>query len=197
MSKKGILLSGGMDSISIAFWKRPETAFTLNYGQLSAKAEIAAARAICSELGIDHHVIEVDCSAIGSGDLSGKESLSVAPKSDWWPYRNQMLVTLCGMAALPLGVTELMVGSVKSDSYHKDGSTEFYDLLNSLMKLQEGSLRVQAPAIQYTTVELIEISGIPKELLMWAHSCHKSNIPCNNCRGCNKYFNTLYELDNK
>ena len=197
MSKKGILLSGGMDSISIAFWKRPEIAFTLNYGQLSAKAEIAAARAICSELRIDHHVIEVDCSAIGSGDLSGKESLSVAPKSDWWPYRNQMLVTLCGMAALPLGVTELMVGSVKSDSYHKDGSTEFYDLLNSLMKLQEGSLRVQAPAIQYTTAELIEISGIPKELLMWAHSCHKSNIPCNNCRGCNKYFNTLYELDNK
>ncbi len=31
-------------------------------------------------------------------------------------------------------------------------------------------------------------------LLKLAHSCHKSNIPCGNCRGCNKYHQTLTEL---
>ena len=38
-----IALSGGMDSICLAWWKRPESAITIDYGQLAASAEIAAA----------------------------------------------------------------------------------------------------------------------------------------------------------
>lgn len=38
--KTGLLLSGGMDSLTLAWWKRPDIAFTLNYGQLAAQAEI-------------------------------------------------------------------------------------------------------------------------------------------------------------
>ncbi|RMS14104.1 hypothetical protein ALP72_200017 [Pseudomonas coronafaciens pv. coronafaciens] len=48
--KSALLLSGGMDSLSVAWWKRPDLAITLNYGQLAANAEIAASRAICQHL---------------------------------------------------------------------------------------------------------------------------------------------------
>lgn len=38
-----LLLSGGMDSVSIAWWLRPDVALTIDYGQKPAEAEIDAA----------------------------------------------------------------------------------------------------------------------------------------------------------
>jgi 7-cyano-7-deazaguanine synthase len=62
------------------------------------------------------------------------------------------------------------------------------------MQLQEGSISIEAPAINLSTAELIQVSGIPPEQLAWAHSCHKSNFACGECRGCNKYFGVRKEL---
>ena len=56
------------------------------------------------------------------------------------------------------------------------------------MMYQEGNIRVEAPAINLTSKELIEISNIPSSLLFCAHSCHKSSVACGQCRGCNKYI---------
>ncbi len=105
--KTALLLSGGMDSVSIAWWKRPSVAITLNYGQLAAEAEIAASRAICKQLNIPHHVVEIDCRHLGSGDMAGSEADHLAPASDWWPYRNQMLVTLAGCDPPMAGYREI------------------------------------------------------------------------------------------
>ena len=186
--KSAILLSGGMDSLSLAWWKRPNVAFTIDYGQRAAKTEIAVSKKICEELKIGHHVINVDLSALGSGDLLGIQQNVNAPSTDWWPYRNQMLITLAAMKAISLNIDELWIGSVKSDSYHIDGSPEFIDAMDHLVSMQEGRIRIKAPAIHLTTEELIITSGVPKSFLSWAHSCHKSNIACGKCRGCNKYF---------
>lgn len=194
MNKKGMLLSGGMDSISIAYWKKPEVAITIDYGQKAAEAEITVSSKICEILGIEHHVLKIDCSRIGSGDLSDNIALSIAPKSDWWPYRNQLLITLAAPLALKLELNELMLGTVKNDGYHRDGSSEFYNKISELMLLQEGNLTISAPAIELTASELIKISGVPNEILLWAHSCHKSVIACRNCRGCNKYYSLIEEL---
>src|SRR5579885_818491 len=102
-----LLLSGGMDSVAIAFWKRPDIAFTINYGQLSAQGEIQAAEAVCDSLEIPHEVITVNCGNLGSGDLSGKLPASVAPVPEWWPFRNQLLLTLAGMRAIAIGANTL------------------------------------------------------------------------------------------
>ncbi len=192
--KTGLLLSGGMDSLSIAWWKRPDIAFTVNYGQKAAQAEHEASVAICTRLGIEHHAIKVDCSSLGSGDMAHSKADDLAPNSDWWPYRNQLLVTLVAMKAIALGVDTLLIGTVKSDGSHKDGTHQFVDVLSQLLLLQEGRLQVQAPAIEMSTVDLVKIAAIPSEALAWAHSCHKANVPCMDCRGCNKYFQTYQEL---
>lgn len=197
MSRTALLMSGGMDSTSLAFWKRPELAITFDYGQRSAQAEIAASSAICNELSIEHHILRVDCSSLGSGDLSNAKELDIAPKSDWWPFRNQMLITLAGMYVLQHDVNHIFVGSVKSDGYHKDGSADFFHHINVLMSNQEGGITISAPALELSTIELIERSEIPDKVLMWSHSCHKSNTPCCNCRGCNKYFDVFSQLKSK
>lgn len=191
---KAILLSGGMDSIALAYWKRPSIAITIDYGQLAAETEVRASKIIADILGMQHHVIKVDCSPLGTGDLLNTGSLSISPSSEWWPYRNQLLVTLALMKAIKIGASEVMVASVKSDGFHKDGTREFYEQINKLSTYQEGGLIVSAPCITLNTVELIKISEIPKSVLFWAHSCHKSSIACGACRGCLKYAQVMNEL---
>jgi 7-cyano-7-deazaguanine synthase len=40
---RAVLLSGGMDSIALACWQRPEFAITVDYGQRAAATEVAVA----------------------------------------------------------------------------------------------------------------------------------------------------------
>jgi 7-cyano-7-deazaguanine synthase len=185
-----------MDSIAIAYWKRPHQAFTVDYGQLAARAEIEAARAVALDLGIEHYVIEIDTRALGSGDMAGEPPDANAPASDWWPYRNQLLVTVAAMRGISLGVTELMLGAVATDAQHRDGTATFVKRLDALMKCQEGEIRVTAPAIALRTVDLIRQVHVPRSLMAWAHSCHSGNLPCGRCRGCSKYLEIMHELVN-
>jgi 7-cyano-7-deazaguanine synthase len=99
------------------------------------------------------------------------------------------------MRAITCDVRTLYVGTVKSDGEnHRDGTAEFVSRADGLMKFQEGGLRVVAPAVEFTTAELIRMAGVPPGLLAWAHSCHKAEIACGRCRGCNKYLATYAEL---
>lgn len=192
--KTALLLSGGMDSIAIAYWRRPTLAFTFDYGQKAALGEIRAARAAAEALEIEHHVIHVDVAMLGSGDMAGTASLSIAPVSDWWPFRNQMLVTLAAMKGVNLGVNRLTIGTLKTDSHHADGGQSFVKTLGDLLRLQEGGVDLEAPAIQMTAAELIRISNVPLDILGWAHSCHVAEFACGMCGGCRKHYETLKEL---
>jgi len=193
--KAALLLSGGMDSCSLAWWKRPDLAITIDYGQKAAAAEIHAAGQVAGELSIPHEVIRVDCSSLGSGDMAHAAPDSHAKTSEWWPYRNQLLLTLASMRAISRGVEQLLIGTLKADGEnHLDGTKTFVELVDGLMRFQEGGLRVVAPAIEMSAVELIRLSGIPPSILAWSHSCHKANIACGHCRGCNKYLETYAAL---
>jgi 7-cyano-7-deazaguanine synthase len=190
----GILLSGGMDSTALAWWRRPKIAFTVDYGQASAAGEVRAASAVCEAIGAAHEVIRVDCASLGSGDLAGTPPLPIAPIPEWWPYRNQLLVTLVGMRAVSLGIQTLMLGAVQTDSQHLDGTPAFFEALDRLMALQEGGLRIEAPALGMTGAELVRRSNVPRSVLAWAHSCHTGEFACGVCRGCAKHFTVTQEL---
>lgn len=193
--KTALLLSGGMDSTAIAWWKRPDLAITIDYGQKAAEAEKHAAAQVARTLGIAHEILKVDCSSIGSGDMAHAAPNVYAATSDWWPYRNQLLLTLASMKVIAHEVDLLLIGTLKSDGEsHLDGSQKFVTLMDELMRFQEGGLRIAAPAIEMTAVELIKASGIPPYVLAWSHSCHKENIACGHCRGCNKYLETYAAL---
>lgn len=191
---KAILLSGGIDSISLAYWQKPSWAITIDYGQLAAETEIRVSQLIARELGMQHKVIRINCGSLGSGDLLKQDSIANSPSSEWWPFRNQLLATFALMFGVKVGISEIMVASVKSDGFHKDGTMDFYSKLSNLSSYQEGGILISAPAIQMNTVELVRSSEIPREILFWAHSCHTSNVACGKCRGCLKYHLTISEL---
>ncbi len=196
MTKTALLLSGGMDSVAIAWWKRPDIAITIDYGQNPAAGEIRAAGAVAATLGIEHRIVRCDLSALGSGDMAGSAPLEMAPIAEWWPFRNQMLLTVAAMQAVSLGVGRLLIGCLSTDRRHADGTAEFITAMNCVLYVQEGGLVVEAPAITLTAVELIRHSGIPFEVLAWAHSCHRANEACGVCGGCLKHYATMQALGN-
>lgn len=190
--KKCLLLSGGIDSFCLAYLEKPDIAITIDYGQLAAEAEIKSSAFICKKLGISHEIIKVDCSQLGMGDLSNNPMSNYNQFSDWWPFRNQLLITLCAMKAIQLNITEIMIASVANDSSHIDGSSIFIECIDKLISIQEGGIRITAPVNHLTTVELIEASKVNLDLLRsWSYSCHKANYPCGKCRGCYKHYESL------
>lgn len=190
----GLLMSGGLDSAALAFWKKPDVAMTIDYGQVCAEAEVLAAQQICREIGLVQELVRVDCRHLGSGDLAGISPHDDAPTQEWWPYRNQLLVTIGAMRALAMGVDRLLLGTVASDSSHRDGTVEFIASIDKLLQLQEGGMRVLAPAIEMSSAELIRTSGVSVDVLAWCHSCHTANTACGRCRGCFKHQSVFSEL---
>jgi 7-cyano-7-deazaguanine synthase len=189
-----LLLSGGIDSIALAAWRRPQEAVTIDYGQACADAEVRAASQVCKEFEIEHHIIRADCSKLGSGDLAGTTPLEVAPAPEWWPFRNQLLITFAAMRAVARGIQRIAIGTVNTDSFHADGTRAFLQQIDDLCRLQEGKVSVSAPAIDMTSGQLVRTSGISPELLAWAHSCHVADFACGRCRGCQKHRVVMEEL---
>jgi 7-cyano-7-deazaguanine synthase len=97
-----------------------------------------------------------------------------------------MLVTFAAALLIRFGVRRILIGTLASDAANGDGSASFVDALDHLLALQEGGLRLEAPAIELDAAMLIEASRIPAPLLAWSHSCHVANHACGRCRGCNK-----------
>ena len=193
---KLLLFSGGLDSSALAFWKRPDVCLTVDYGQRPARGEIAAAAAICNELGLRHEILTVDLRALGSGSLAGTAPSELSRAEEFWPYRNQMLITMAGMRFLSEGLKEIMIGAVRTD-LHADGKVPFLRGINRVMSLQEGGVAVTAPGRALHPRRLLETSGFPRSLVGLTFSCHVMEYPCGRCRGCEKHLATIARVKEK
>ena len=132
--------------------------------------------------------------ALGIGLLAGQEQLKLAPTPEWWPFRNQFLITLAAMFAVKHAVRKILIGTVSSDAQCADGTESFLTACGSLLALQEGGIELHAPARKKTSLELVRESGIPTSLLAAAHSCHCGNVACGCCRGCQKHSEVFTAL---
>jgi 7-cyano-7-deazaguanine synthase len=186
-----LLLSGGLDSAAIAWWKRPNISFFIDYGQIPAAGERRSAQTIAQSINSELIEINVDCGHLGSGTLVHREPEPAAPSREWWPFRNQLLLTLAASTALRLNVKEIYFGSVLTDGFHKDGTEAFFEAANALTAMQEGEIKVSAPAINMRCEDVLKLSGIPNELMGLTHSCHVHEYACGLCEGCLKHFAVL------
>lgn len=193
--KQLLLLSGGLDSAAVAAMVRPEHCLYIDYGQLPAAAERRAAKQVAADLGLAFDSVTITAGSLGSGLMAatnhGASPAGVSP--EWWPYRNQLLVTVAAAWGVRRGFSEVLLGTVAADrTRHADGSTHFLDTMDSLLALQEGNLRLRAPAAHLSAADLLTTSGVSDSVIGWTHSCHRANLPCANCPGCIKHTEVLY-----
>lgn len=189
--KVGLLLSGGVESTALAYWKRPNVAYTIDYGQTSAAAEVEAARWVSKRIKCRHEVIKVDASKLGTGPLARRKASPLSAHEEWWPFRNQLLLTLAGMRAVQEGIGAIMIGTTRLDNRHADGRPEFVVSMNRLMARQEGCLQVIAPAWKLTPDQLLTRAKLPAGILLNTFSCHHGAVHCGHCPGCHKRLTIL------
>jgi len=190
-----LLLSGGLDSTALAQLYRPTLSVVIDYGQRCAQAETQAACAVGRALDLRVQTLRVDLTAIGAGLLADDKPVDHAPSPEWWPYRNQLLVTTGAALALHEKLDTVLVGTVNGDGErHVDGTPAFYDLLDRVISLQEGGIRVAAPALPYSSAELITLSGLQEDVAAYTVSCHRANLPCGTCPGCHKRVGVLRDV---
>jgi 7-cyano-7-deazaguanine synthase len=158
---------------------KPEKLVFFDYGQRPAKGEARASHAVAAALGVELDVRRADMSAFGHGtmSISGAPLASASKAPEFWPYRNQMLITFAAMMYAAGPLTEILIGTVVGDDTHPDGSREFVSNIDELVRLQSG-VRVSAPAIEMTTLQLVRKAAVPKSVLGWTFSCHTGEWAC-------------------
>ena len=186
MTASLLLLSGGVDSTALAVWQRPSACLFIDYGQRPARGEERAANAVCSALDLELHTVRCDCSPVGDGLLSPTGALdSQSDAPDWWPFRNQLLVTLAAAYAWRLRMSTVRIGTVAEDGKRfADGRALFVERLSALLHCQEGRLTLAAPALTMSSSQLLRAAEVPAAILGWTHSCHVASSACGRCPGC-------------
>lgn len=184
-----LLFSGGIDSTALAWWLRPDLLFFIDYGQRSAEGELRAARAIAREVGLPLDVRTAKLGAFGHGTMANGDVLNTAAP-EFWPYRNQMLVTLAAMAHAGKKVDSLIIGSVSGDERHPDGTARFRSTINKTLSTQGGP-RLDAPCAHLSTEDLIRKANVPLSVLGWTFSCHTGEWACGSCNGCIKHSQVM------
>jgi 7-cyano-7-deazaguanine synthase len=189
---KALLFSGGIDSTALAWGLRPDLLIFLDYGQKAAAGELRAARSIAKELDLPIDVRQALLGAFGHGLMAGSTALNPSAP-EFWPYRNQLLITLAVMAHADSAIKSLIIGTVKGDDRHPDGKAKFLAAMNAVLAVQSGPL-VEAPAARMTSEELVLNYQVPLAILGWTFSCHTGQWACGACRGCikhNEVMNTI------
>lgn len=182
---KVLLFSGGIDSTAVAWMERPDALLFIDYGQIAAAGEGRAARAIAESMALPLTLREAPLSGYGRGTMAGRDPVEGATP-EYWPFRNQMLLTLAAMTHASTQPLELLIGTVAGDAVQPDGGADFITAANAILAAQ-GRYSVRAPGIGMDTVTLVAHSGLPSEILGWTFSCHTGEWACGRCRGCGKH----------
>ncbi|MCY3634008.1 MAG: PfkB family carbohydrate kinase [bacterium] len=190
-----MLLSGGLDSAAIAAVEKPDRALFVDYGQAAADAERVSAQEVAELLQIEFDEVTVDATQIGAGALINGDRLEVAPTPEWFPYRNQLLVTIAAAHALHNGLEVVILGTVAGDGHrHMDGSRKFIAKLDSVLRCQEGTLRLIAPHADTPTIELLARTEHRAKIVAATYSCDVATTSCGKCNSCLRRAEILSEL---
>jgi 7-cyano-7-deazaguanine synthase len=202
MKKAIVLLSGGMDSSTLAYYLARDQMYEpicigVNYGQRHRR-ELAAAAQIADSLGA--RFTQVDLSDLGQllrGSALTDQSVAVphghyaAPtmKQTVVPNRNAILLNIAVGAAVA-EEADIVATAVHAGDHaiYPDCRPEFIDAMNILVSIaNEGfhTPRVMAPFEYLTKTEIAVIGanlGVPYRLT-W--SCYEGNeVHCGRCGTC-------------
>ncbi|MDE6717820.1 MAG: 7-cyano-7-deazaguanine synthase QueC [Muribaculaceae bacterium] len=166
-----IVLSGGMDSVTLLYQERERIALavTFDYGSNHNAREIECAQWHCASLGIEHIIIPLDFMGryFKSSLLSGADAIPEGHygddnmKSTVVPFRNGIMLSVaCGLAE-SRGLKHVMIANHGGDhAIYPDCRSGFIDAMSLAMK--EGTYTetdIIAPFTHITKTEIARIGG--------------------------------------
>lgn len=206
--KMVVLLSGGLDSATVAAWARARgfdvIGLSIDYGQRH-RCELDAAKALASHLGLaDHVVLRVDLAAFGGSALTDAaipvprdrpdEALAAEIPTTYVPARNTVFLSLALALAEARGAKAIGLGVNAIDySGYPDCRPEFLDAFRHLAALAtkagvEGHApEIVAPLVDLTKAEIVALGvelGLDQGLTTSCYDPDASGRPCGHCDSC-------------
>lgn len=197
MKDSVIVVSGGMDSITLLYDKKEEIALavTFDYGSKHNAREIAWAKVQCGRLGIRHIVIKLDfmqkyftSSLLEGGDeIPEGHYADENMKSTVVPFRNGIMLSVAAGIAESNGLKKILIANHGGDhTIYPDCRPEFIGAMDrAIANGTYEDVRIDAP---YTNITKADIAKIGKRLGIdysetW--SCYKGGERhCGKCGTC-------------
>lgn len=197
MKDSVIVVSGGMDSITLLYDKKEEIALavTFDYGSKHNAREIAWAKVHCGRLGIRHIVIKLDfmqkyftSSLLEGGDeIPEGHYADENMKSTVVPFRNGIMLSVAAGIAESNGLKKILIANHGGDhTIYPDCRPEFIGAMDrAIANGTYEDVRIDAP---YTNITKADIAKIGKCLGIdysetW--SCYKGGERhCGKCGTC-------------
>lgn len=197
MKKSLIILSGGMDSVTLLYDKKDEiaVAVTFDYGSNHNKREEEFAKYHCEKLGIEHIIIPLTfihdyfkssllegASAIPDGHYEDETM-----KSTVVPFRNGIMLSVaCGLAESRELEKVLIANHFGDHAIYPDCRKGFIDAISEAMR--NGTYKGITIDAPYTTITKTDIAKIGKSLSIdysKTYSCYKGGEKhCGKCGTC-------------
>src|SRR5574344_425846 len=197
MKTSVIIMSGGMDSITLLYDKKDEIALgiSFDYGSNHNAREIPFAKMHCERLGIEHIIIPLDFmhQYFKSSLLQGADAIpeghyaDANMKSTVVPFRNGIMLAIAVGIAESHKLKNVLIANHAGDhTIYPDCRPEF---INAMNKAASTGTYVEARVVApYTNITKGEIAKIGKELgIDYAEtwSCYKGGEKhCGKCGTC-------------
>lgn len=197
MKKGVIIVSGGMDSITLLYKraKEIELAVTFDYGSNHNKREIEYAAYHCKQLGIEHIIIPLEFmhQYFKSSLLSGADAIpeghyaSENMKSTVVPFRNGiMLAIACGLAESRNLDCVFIANHAGDHAIYPDCRATFIESMNEAMAYGTyNNVNIVAPFTSLTKGQIAAIGGELGIDYSKTYSCYKGGEKhCGKCGTC-------------
>lgn len=211
--KVTIIVSGGMDSVTLLYYILSQTAaenvkaLSINYGQ-KHKKELAGAFELCNGLGVSHQIVAIpevqgllDSSLTTEGEeVPEGHYAEENMKKTVVPNRNAIMLSIAYGYAISNGSDFLAFGVHAGDHFvYPDCRPLFVDALNVALQVGNtgfGDVKLVAPFSYKTKTEIAKLGtqlGVPYEKT-W--SCYKGeDRPCLKCGTCIERYEAFNEND--
>lgn len=197
MKKGVIIVSGGMDSITLLYnrAKEIELAVTFDYGSNHNKREIEYAAYHCKQLGIEHIIIHLEFmhQYFKSSLLNGAEAIPEGHyaaenmKSTVVPFRNGiMLAIACGLAESRELDCVFIANHAGDHAIYPDCRATFIESMNEAMAYGTyNNVNIVAPYTHLTKGQIAAIGGKLGIDYSKTYSCYKGGEKhCGKCGTC-------------
>lgn len=203
MKKAVAIVSGGMDSVTLAYYLKKQgyelSLLSFNYGQRHNK-ELVFAKQIAQELGAEHHYVELSqLRELLPGSALTDDNVAVpdghyaedSMKATVVPNRNAIMLSIAFGHAIAIGADAVAIGNHGGDHFiYPDCRPEFINTFAAMQKVgMEGfgadDLELISPFVDSTKADIAKLGqelGVPYEST-W--SCYKGGeIHCGTCGTC-------------
>jgi 7-cyano-7-deazaguanine synthase len=190
-----VLLSGGPDSATVAYWAKRRgyevNAMACKYGQIATK-EVESATRIAANLGAAIKVVDLSSLKeifVGVSSLVDDKIPMTSSFSQpiIVPFRNAIFLSAAVAYAIATGASRIYYGAQGSDAaFYPDCRREFYESFQNTARLGTATeISIKAPFSEISKASLFKLGvelGVPYELT-W--SCYFNGPKhCGKCESC-------------